>query len=282
LKRRGITDVYLITDMLFTTTSIRERQNLNTDLKAMGFTVHGIMTPGDLAWTMIPQKEATELPKSWHKRFEGPEFIAHINENYPEIAKLVKAGYQAEQTKPGIAYDQAYREYTRNLKTSSRKGSDSPEIEEAKVPDNTHYKSISAKIVAEQFLSQCPAGYAHVKGLLLDSFLTHLPDWVDHIVFADDNDKVNNTIINFKPVKDTTVVPPITMLHIKGLSTRKWCDKMLSQFFKVGTRTPFFYRYRMQMSTHRKSEQPVLSENPSASKDANTNSDATNDDIPTM
>ena len=52
LKLKGIKDVYLFTDMVFTAGAIEERLELIKYLEQDGFTVHGCITPLDYLCTI--------------------------------------------------------------------------------------------------------------------------------------------------------------------------------------------------------------------------------------
>lgn len=232
LKRQRITDIYLFTDMFFTTSSIQDRKNLIDRLEAQGFNVHGVLTPADLAWD-IPKEEAEGLLTSWPKRFEGEAFLTHIKENYPALSKRIAEGYDPTQCIPGSAFKAAIAEYqTAYSQLGSKEGKTAVEEGVLLTSKETTNISTCAKIIAGLFQQSCQANYTHVKGLMLDCFINNLPQGVKQIIVADDNDKVNDTILNFKPVREKTDVPPIKMLHVKGLSDKTWCDLQLSDVKK--------------------------------------------------
>jgi hypothetical protein len=213
LKVKGIKDLYLFTDMTFHNHSMPERIDLIKYLKGCGFRVHGVLTPSDITWNQTPAREAKWLHDCifggrYKEDLLTTEFKRFILDNKARINTLKKAitGYNPKNNAPGNSFAEAAAEF-------KRKGN---------IADGLGARSKIAKLFAELFVEleykykypDLEGKYPHTKGLMLDLFLHHKPNWVSSIIIADDDKDVIKTVKNFKPVNDEMVVPPITMISI--------------------------------------------------------------------
>ncbi len=204
LKANGIKDVYLFTDMTFKQDSLEERNRLIENLSTNGFIVHGVITPNDLAWDNIHPEQATQL-YTWcmdDDTFTGElcgeafeEFVISKEAVIPNLANAIQT-YQPDKAGLGRGFQEAAQE-----------------LNETKYLSNKIWvRSKIAKLLADHLAEKYQ--YVHNKGLLLDLFLHHKPEWAGIIVIADDNEKVIESIENFVPVDEGTVIPPVIMIPV--------------------------------------------------------------------
>eukprot|EP00928_Gymnodinium_smaydae_P063747 TRINITY_DN47246_c0_g1_i1.p1 TRINITY_DN47246_c0_g1~~TRINITY_DN47246_c0_g1_i1.p1 ORF type:complete len:455 (+),score=53.96 TRINITY_DN47246_c0_g1_i1:33-1367(+) len=229
LRRRGISDVYFFTDMRLSSHSVLERQELIRVLQARyGFSVHGVLTPCDLAWSSLDDREAMLLhqlcfesgKEGYAGPLYGPEFQAFVESRKSQLPRVNEAltAYKPETNRPGKAYSDALREVTGDAASLEA-------CHDTGVSQATMARGAFAKALGDHLALQL--GYSHVKGLLLDLFLRHAPSWMESVVVFDDNRLVNETITNFAPVPDDLLSAgalaysvskvPISMVHVAGL-----------------------------------------------------------------
>lgn len=216
LKKKEIRDIYLFTDMRFGRLNVKDRMDLVEHLQEKGFTVHGVITPVDLVWNQLSAENAEEFEKwistsDFKGRFQGPAFEQLITdkENIERMPFLKKVNtYNPSQNTPGASYQEAVRAY-RSIPESAR--------EDAQLPGNMLTRSSYAKVFSDHLAEQL--GYAslekhtgHTKGLLLDFFLHHKPDWVSSIIIADDNKGVIEAVEEYKEMKASEI--PITAIEV--------------------------------------------------------------------
>jgi len=198
LKAKGIMDIFFFTDMNLNSYCVKERQTLVEllQLPRFGFRVHGVITPADVAYH-ISSGEAEILESmlsspGYTGKYFGAEFESLILSKAVECPGLVKAcsTYFPLQNFPGKVFKDALSGST-----------------------DAHFlsKTRVAKMLADHLSEKYR--YAHTKGLMLDLFLHHRPEWVDptKIVVCDDNDKVIETVRDFH----RALVDP----NAEGLST---------------------------------------------------------------
>lgn len=203
LMNQGITDLFLFTDMTFSNHSIQEREEIIATLTRLGFTVHGVLTPCDVTWDFLPDAEAQQLNQfvvdgSYSGKLFGSEFEAFIRASERQLPTVVAEAlsYHPDRT-PGKAYKEAAQYHREN---------------EGRLSETLRNRSLYSKALSDNLLTR--TNYTHTKGLMLDLFLRNRPSWVSSIVVADDNKKVIETITNFQPVEETTVVPVITIIPV--------------------------------------------------------------------
>ena len=205
LKMNGIIDVYFFSDMLFSAHSPKERTLLLQLLQSprFGFRVHGVITPADVTWHLIPLAEAGVLETAlsdpgYAGKFFGPEFQALVMSKASELPGCAKActTYCPLENAPGRGFAEA-------LNDSSTQAS--------------FLRSRVAKMLADHLADKF--GYSHTKGLMLDLFLCHCPEWVDknRVFVCDDNDKVIETVRSFHRAlrkAEEASPPPITAVLV--------------------------------------------------------------------
>mmetsp|Transcript_11607 Transcript_11607/g.13988 ORF Transcript_11607/g.13988 Transcript_11607/m.13988 type:complete len:270 (+) Transcript_11607:61-870(+) len=226
LLARGIYKIYLFTDMSFSSHSIDERNTLITKLEQQGFAVRGVITPNDLTWTQMDQFETKQLhewcfsnnntKKEYQGKLYGEEFELFIKSHSNELPKLSKAisQYEPQNGILGIGYQEAKLE-------KYQKGSCS---------ENITIKSIFAKTITDHLSEKL--GYKHNKGLLLDLFIQHKPDWIESILVFDDNKQVINDISQFQMVDKDLIIPlpKITMIPVESQDMDpSYYDKMIGE-----------------------------------------------------
>lgn len=195
LLQYGVRDIYLFTDMTFSTHSVQERLTLVRMLQLRGFTVHGVITPCDLVWSACDSKEIALLHamctdisqykgKFYGKQFE--EFVLSCSTDLPQLSRAVTS-YFPLTNQPGVAFGE-----TAELKTSGGN---------LEIPDNVQLshaqklRSVWAKAVPDHIADKL--GYIHTKGLMLDHFLRHCihkQNKFSSIIVCDDNKAVNKCI----------------------------------------------------------------------------------------
>jgi len=203
----GIKHVFLFTDMTLHPPEIENRNSLIKELEEIGFAVHNVLTPNDLTWLDMDEVEAKQLhewafsAKLYTGKFYGPEFEAYVTSCSSDLPKMSEAivAYRPERGAIGAGFSDACIEM-HDTKT---------------VSDNTRARSIFAKVFADHLSEK--VGYRHCKGLLLDLFLRHRPDWVGSIVVIDDNKDVVADVTSFKPVSTLPMagtLPPVSVVAI--------------------------------------------------------------------
>lgn len=215
LKEKNITDLYLFTDMTFKKNSINDRETLIKTLTEQGFKVHAVITPNDLIWN-LPPKEAQAIQTLYQYCFDGSYtgpltgklFIKLIETRVPILAPIIK-NYDPHSQTPGQSYQDAL----------------------SVLQQNVGFEDIVHRSMMSKAFGDCLAenhGYQHTKGLLLDFFLCHQPDWVSSIVIADDNEQVKQSIEQFKPVTSDIAPPLLTFIEVKGLNMENsyYTDKL--------------------------------------------------------
>jgi hypothetical protein len=200
LRKKGIRDVYLFTDMVFGSRDINDRNHLIEELRTQGFTVHGVITPSDMVWNEIPIEEAqrfyTDVYQNYRGRFEGPAFSAFIEgrlSDYPKIGQVLRSN--CHLGKPGEAF-----EATRHTTT----------LEDV---SNNHVKSNVCKIITDlkhEALVKTHPTLTHHKAFMLQTLLNNKPAWIDRIIVADDNALVIDTMNEMNNTSQT----PILTLHV--------------------------------------------------------------------
>lgn len=219
----NITRVYLFTDMTFNQNVIEERNALVKNLEEMGFSVQGIITPNDLTWSQMNSGEVMKLHhwcfverqysgKLYGQQFE--DFVASKNADLPGIYSALIT-YQPAIANLGDSYNEACLEL----------------FHHGSVCETTKVRSIFAKVFADHLSEKC--GYKHNKGLLLDAFLRHKPNWVDSVIVFDDNTSVIEDVRTFKPApaqhvhdpngtqESAIYVPPITIVPVTSMIAKQ-------------------------------------------------------------
>lgn len=222
LIARNITRVFLFTDMTFNQHVIEERNGLVKLMEQMGFSVQGIITPNDLTWSQMNSGEVMKLhnwcfgEKLYAGKLYGEQFEAFVSSKKDELPGIYNAliAYQPAIANLGDSYNEACLEL----------------FHHGCVSETTKVRSIFAKVFADHLGEKC--GYRHNKGLLLDAFLRHKPDWVNSVIVFDDNKDVIQDIQFFKLAPDEhvheanalhskVVVPPITMVPVTSTKLKE-------------------------------------------------------------
>lgn len=211
LKQKGITDIFLFTDMTFRKLSVQERIDLIKYLEDMSFKVHGVITPCDLAWNQVSGEDMVTFEEALRKnkfggRFGGEEFnqlLVTLTNILPFINSAQT--YCPENTQLGGAFKDAQNALARMK----------PEDDETTpIPEQILQRSNLAKIFGDWQAQQ--KGYCHTKALMLELFVHYMPEWVSHIVIADDHPKVIESIGQYKEQEKPTL--PITTIHVTSLN----------------------------------------------------------------
>ena len=249
LRDFGVTDVYFFTDMTLSTSSVAERRALGAILRERyGFTVHGTLTPCDLAWRGFGADEALRLhglcfeEGAYAGKFYGPAFAGFVASRASELPRLhaALAHYDPRSNAAGAAFDDAVAD----MALSAAGSCDDAEAgsSEGTVARGTVVRSVFAKAIGDQLAVEL--GYEHSKGLLLDLFLrTTAPAWVGSVVVCDDDAAVADSIEVFRPVpaerlesSRAAASPPlltVTMLRVTGEGMpREAYDRCLSGHFR--------------------------------------------------
>lgn len=209
LTKANILDVFLFTDMTFSSSAVAERRELTAMLEARGFKVHGVITPCDVVWNGTTEKEASLLHKLctedgvYRGKFYGEEFEKFVlsrSEELPALA-LAVTSYAPQANKPGQGFSEVAKQ--------------AQEADQGGVSRGATVRSMIAKAIADHL--SVKLGYAHCKGLMLDLFLQQLPAWVNSIVVCDDHEKVNECVNGFRPVDPATQVPVLTMIRVEAI-----------------------------------------------------------------
>lgn len=82
LKEQGVNDIYLFTDMTMNDSGIQDRQNLISDLEKRGFHVHGVITPVDLAWDLVPREKASDFYNKKLREYSGKKCVGDDFDNF--------------------------------------------------------------------------------------------------------------------------------------------------------------------------------------------------------
>lgn len=233
LKDRGIEDVFLFTDMTLSSSSVAERQEIQDVITKFPFyfRVHGVITPCDLCWRYISGAESMSLHKMctvdnlYQGKYFGPEFQTFVESQATLLPRMARAvSVYDPSSVPGISFSEAAQEATTN---------------EGIVSQETVARSMFSKAVGDHIAARM--GFDHTKGLMLDLFLRHLPEWASSIVVCDDNMAVNETIHAFRPVPAASLPEPapnaapllVSMLLVTGHSMgMKHYAKVLDAHFK--------------------------------------------------
>jgi len=173
LKLKGIKDVFLFTDMVFTPGAIEERQKLIADLTKEGFTVHGCITPLDYLW-----HSSTERLKSFAEKFNMLDICLRENapknkdklptllDEFPEVNERISS-----EIYPNICL--AFNDATQ---------SQQPLSDERLMQLNlhSHYCKVMIDIISQL------KNTASCKGIMFRQFLAHRPAWVSECYVFDD------------------------------------------------------------------------------------------------
>ncbi|WED42445.1 hypothetical protein [Legionella cardiaca] len=216
LKKKGIKDVYLFTDMKYGRGNVEDRMKLVQQLEARGFTVHGVITPVDLVWQQFTEEDSIKMDEwttdGYRGKLYGPTFEAELKKQETESAlpflkKVIE--YIPEKNKPGASYADAVKAY-QSMPTTAK--------EDEPLPGHMLARSSYAKVFADRLAQD----YDNTKGLLLDFFIRHKPDWVSSIVVMDDREKVISAVKQYVERSKTDV--PITTIHVTS-------DKLEASFY---------------------------------------------------
>lgn len=220
LKKNGVKDVYLFTDMTIKSSAIEERLKLKERLEKEGFTVHGLITPLDLAWRkendLESRKKTGEQATNFRdtlyrqypdKKFSGDDFELimgdpHIAETFPSYGEILTR--PLDQVQLGSAFSEAVEVYNSDIKAGQEPESG------FHLSNNLNTRGDVAKMLGDH--QGWRAGYSHTKGLMLEAFLAHKPEWVSSIIVADDNQQVIESVARMKESKKPGIA--ITTIHV--------------------------------------------------------------------
>ncbi len=228
LQQKKILDIYLFTGTVLMKSKVMVRKQVVQYLQQNGFTVHGVITPLDLAWDeslleeiklfnsankgIFPIRVILPTGKKEDKIFY--DFLESSQHTFPKLFKATTQ-YNSNGKKLGSAFLQAEDEL--------EKYGDISEITQLRsfcLRPITHYLSMRYQ-------------YAHVKELLLDLFFRYCPGWVNDVVIADNSIILSTHITKFRPLDDTIFFPPLTMITVKGKNQQIiYYEKILEEHFK--------------------------------------------------
>lgn len=211
LKKKGILDIFLFTDMNHHRLSIEDRLHLIARLQEQGLTVHGVITPPDLVWDQFTTENAQHFNDTYKGAFFGQEFEDYLAKAQQPYIQAIRQ-YSPEKIKYGISFAEAAKTHFA-MKYES---------EDTPLPKNITLRSAFAKAFGDRLAALMQ--YAHTKALLLDVFCHHKPEWVGNIFIADDNRKVINSIQQYKEKNPSAL--PITVIHVpnKELPTEHYVE----------------------------------------------------------
>ncbi len=177
LKKNGIRDIYLFTDMTLSLQSINDRKKLIKFLEEKGFTVHGVITPLDFFWnfntSILRQfEEATGKARVVFKSISTQNKIK-LEDLCKQFLSIIEKMNDTNYPNVGVAFKTVAQPF-KNL-------------EELQLRSNACKHAIDAMAVLKD-ITTC-------KGIMILQFLTHLPDWVSAIYVLDDL-KENNEAVN--------------------------------------------------------------------------------------
>ncbi|MDI9817983.1 MULTISPECIES: hypothetical protein [unclassified Legionella] len=238
LKKNGINDIYLFTDMRFGRLTVKDRMDLVERLEKKGFKVHGVITPVDLVWSQLSADNAKafdEASRRFKGRFQGEAFNGFLNENIAKLPFLENVSkYAPESNVPGASYRDAVTAY-QSMPTTAK--------EDDPLPGDMLIRSSFAKVFADHLAerkgyvdlkAETTEGKGHTKGLMLDFFLHHKPDWISRIIIADDNKGVIGAV---KKYKETHTELPITAIEVTSFNMDvSFYDKHMDEHSSVGTK----------------------------------------------
>lgn len=226
LKEQGVNDIYLFTDMTMNDSGIQDRQNLISDLEKRGFDVHGVITPVDLAWDLVPEKKAFDFYNKKLREYSGKKCVGDDFDNFLR-SKSVTQDYDfvipaldraMEDVECGIAFKEAQKALGGNINAD---------------------RSRVAKLLADHKAER--NGYSHTKGMLLGAFIKNKPGWVSNIIIADDNDHVIQSINQYKEKNRPTI--PICAITVKKDNSMKQAD--YNKIIQEDTSYPYIVREKM-------------------------------------
>jgi hypothetical protein len=229
LKGKDISDVFLFTDTTLTKSEMKKHTTLEKMLKESGFTVHAVLSTLDLVWNKIPAEEAKLFQDyifSPNYKISAEDNLNLFLKNKIEQIKIEFVSNSQDRSTNGIAYREGKKAYLAYLLTNNKN---------EPMPNHVIERSMVAKVLGDHIAYA--EGYSHTKGLLLDAFMQNKPNWVSHIIIADDNAKVIKSIDQYKEKhKPELLISTIHITHanlnktavehvLKGKSTRKLMGK---------------------------------------------------------
>ncbi len=225
LKAKGILDVYLLTDMKFSREGVQERVELIQYLRGQGFAVHGVITPCDIHWTTIPTEESLIYMDAGMQNFPGRsreeslltrtrQYIESRSTELPGMQGLLS--YEPASSRAGAAFEEAKAFYLRtpSRPAEAQESKESVSLARFNSPEHIYKHSDVTKSWCDALSGHC--GYSHSKGLLLDLFLSHKPEWVSSVLVADDREEVIAAVSEFKPVSSLRpyLIPALSALKV--------------------------------------------------------------------
>ncbi|STX28525.1 Uncharacterised protein [Legionella beliardensis] len=228
LKDNHVNDIYLFTDMTFKSSSLEERLRLKKQLENSGFKVHGFITPLDLVWTKLDDKEARqeegEQAYNFTEALYSPRFGAiknlagealdsilddeEIAEEFSAYRDALKNPRPLDQIRLGSAFEEALDVYNSDIADPKKE----PGFH---LSHNMNPRGDVAKLLGDQ--RAIHEGYSHTKGLLLEAFMANKPEWVSSIIIADDNRKVIESCEKYKAENNPDI--PISTIHVDKKNT---------------------------------------------------------------
>jgi hypothetical protein len=189
LKVKGISDLYLFTDMIFRLDMLIDRKQLIKDLQTFGFIVHGCITPNDYFWASDP-----EMIERFYNTLglanvvlregaeKNSEKIPGILGKFPEIKARIESEDYPDVCQAYVEASNLSNELLQNQDCINRLGLRSQSCKSAVdvISREKHIKS--------------------AKGIMLRQFLAHLPTWVSECFVFDDNSaniEAVNEVISF-------------------------------------------------------------------------------------
>ncbi|WP_131751175.1 hypothetical protein [Legionella erythra] len=229
---------------------MQDRIKLVRFLENRGFKVHGVITPNDLLWSQLNGEQAAQLDKAfsgYKGRFEGQEFDKQIRETSfveanPFLEGMVK--YDPEANRPGCSYAEAFKACSTIEK-----------LEEAALPGHLLERSSYTKVFVDHLATklgfvdptkQSGQERGHTKGLMLDFFLHHKPEWVSSILVVDDNIDVIQGIDKL----DKKPSLPISTLTIKKIESEDVYDAAIEKHLKMDPHFSVYYKIQQLIDAH--------------------------------
>lgn len=224
LKKNGINDVYLFTDMHVKPEGIEERQRVVEHLESKGMRVHGVITPADLLWHK--KDKVNDYWTEVNKRTKAAELSMRggqtpnrdMHEVHQEIAKSTLdelPDLSFEGATPGAAYHACL-----NDKDSiDTRGADNINLLVAQINGR---KYPNARRISQ-------------KGGMYEMFCAKKPDWVGNVVFVDDYppniQAVQDSSEQLKEKEPSQHVPLYTLLNRSDPEDGRSADILPQDFY---------------------------------------------------
>lgn len=235
LDKKGIKDIYLLTDMNYCLTKLIERIDLIAQLSARGFRIHGVITPADLMLRHV-SKEDVEGMREYAFGKINPAMLEKIKPFYEEDLqgprdekKLGSAFRYCEET-----FGNAIKTAAHSYKKHPKSPQDDTDIRIGHITEALNRRELlpeidefdqKGKVIVNAWIEQIQLhkGYDHPKGCLLKLFMAHKPNWVGDIIVFDDRLEVCSTVQQIADDLSKDAAPHMKAIHIRP------CDVVLDE-----------------------------------------------------